>query len=328
MKTADCNVRLVTVNSSLATSWNSDARPDAILCDGLADNRILNTLEFMYRSVQQAPRGAILVLFNSELLPVTALLKPYIAWKKISIVHDVHEMFYTRRGKFLLKYLSLIADHNIGVSEFMLEQIHPCARTHSTVVHRPIDGRGPSDGWGETEHLRVGIIGRISPDKRIEIAIDAVASMADNSTRLVVRGSAPDGGEDYAEGVRSYAKVRLGNRAIFEGFTSPDRLYDGLDASVLCNTTEPSGRVVIESQAAGVPVLVPAAGGATEYVSDGLGGFVYAPGSPVALGQILQRLQEQRPLLRRMRQVAMDRASRQYTPSSIAHDYIDAISAV
>ncbi|WP_428375961.1 glycosyltransferase family 4 protein [Lichenicoccus sp.] len=53
---------------------------------------------------------------------------------------------------------------------------------------------------------------------------------------------------------------------------------------------EPFGRVVIEAQAMGRPVLVAGHGGASETVEDGVSGTVFPPGDVEALAQALARL--------------------------------------
>jgi glycosyltransferase involved in cell wall biosynthesis len=63
------------------------------------------------------------------------------------------------------------------------------------------------------------------------------------------------------------------------------------DVSVLPSFTEGLPTVVLESYAAGVPVVATAVGGTPEAVADGLDGYLVPPGDPAQLaGRILELL--------------------------------------
>ncbi len=83
---------------------------------------------------------------------------------------------------------------------------------------------------------------------------------------------------------RRIEELGLERRFILAGLRDDlDRFLPHWDLSVLPSYTEGLPTVVLESYAAGVPVVATAVGGTPEAVADGVDGYLVPPGDPVAL---------------------------------------------
>jgi glycosyltransferase involved in cell wall biosynthesis len=125
----------------------------------------------------------------------------------------------------------------------------------------------------------IGAAGRLSPEKGFDVLIGAAAR---------VRRTHPDAGFVlFGEGVmrdalrRQIDRLGLAGRFLLAGFRSDlDGLLPFLDLLVLPSYTEGLPNVVLEAQAAGVPVVATAVGGTPEVVEDGVSGHLVPAGDP------------------------------------------------
>ncbi|MCI0463519.1 MAG: glycosyltransferase [Gemmataceae bacterium] len=138
--------------------------------------------------------------------------------------------------------------------------------------------------FGRPPHRIVGAAGRLSPEKGFDQLIDAVA--------LVTR-TAPDVGFVlFGDGPLREALARrivesgLAGRFVLAGFRADvGRFLPHLDVGVLSSFTEGLPVILLETMAAGVPVVSTAVGGTPEVIEDGVSGYLVPPGSPEALAQ-------------------------------------------
>jgi phosphatidylinositol alpha 1,6-mannosyltransferase len=144
--------------------------------------------------------------------------------------------------------------------------------------------------------MLVGYIGRIAPEKRVDLLADVAALPG---VRLVVVGSGPT----------EAAARRAMPGAVFLGQRHGEDLatiYASLDLFVHSGPHETFGQTLQEAAASGLPVIAPAAGGPLDLVDDGVTGFLVAPGEAGALARAVARLAAD-PVLR----AAQGRAARQ-----------------
>ena len=105
-------------------------------------------------------------------------------------------------------------------------------------------------------------------------------------------------GETYTEEQGFLASLRDSVSALglepfvrFLGFVEDVReLYSASDVAILCTHSEPSGRVVLEAMAMGVPIVAPQSGGPREIIEDALSGLLYDPTSVVSLAAAINRV--------------------------------------
>ena len=130
----------------------------------------------------------------------------------------------------------------------------------------------------------VGSAGRLSREKGFGILVEAagIVARSDPGAGFVHFGDGP-----LRETIRRrIEQLGLEERFILAGLRDDlDRFLPHWDLSVLPSFTEGLPTVVLESYAAGVPVVATAVGGTPEAVSDGVDGYLVPPGDPDALAR-------------------------------------------
>ncbi|HEY7792310.1 MAG TPA: glycosyltransferase [Vicinamibacterales bacterium] len=146
----------------------------------------------------------------------------------------------------------------------------------------------------------IGVVGRLSPMKGLEDFLEAARLVAAEvpSARFIVIGAGntstnnSPGGDPYRDSLQRLAGERgLGDRVIFTGFR-PDvpSLLPGLTISVLPSHSEGLSNALLESMAAGVPVVATDVGGTAEAVSHEETGLLIPPKQPQAIAAAVGRL--------------------------------------
>jgi glycosyltransferase involved in cell wall biosynthesis len=170
-----------------------------------------------------------------------------------------------------------------------------------TVLPNPTPIEGVAESR-ERENGRVlAFAGRLTAQKSLEVALDAVAAVED--VELVVAGEGPE-----RERLERHAASRgLGGRVRFLG-AAPRAdvlaLFRTADATVLSSAWENFPHGVVESLAVGTPVLATRAGGVAEVVEDGRNGLLVDPGDTDALAAAIRRYFEDDDLRARLRAAA------------------------
>jgi glycosyltransferase involved in cell wall biosynthesis len=165
-----------------------------------------------------------------------------------------------------------------------MERIRVVHNAIDTDAFRPV-ADDESAMLARRSNRQVLYVGRISPEKGLEILIDAVtiARRVDPRINLLIVGNARghEATSDYLASLRGRAQQRLGTSVQFrEATDDPLQLYRNADLTVLPSVwDEPFGRVVIESLACGVPCLASRAGGVLEILTDELDGLMFEKGN-------------------------------------------------
>jgi glycosyltransferase involved in cell wall biosynthesis len=145
--------------------------------------------------------------------------------------------------------------------------------------------------------------GRVSREKNMPLLVDAFRDLVDDGHRatLVVAGDGP---------YRPEMERRLaGYPALFLGFVSQRELaavYASADLFVFPSTTDTLGLVVLEAQAAGLPVIVSSEGGPHEIMRHGRTGLVVPANDRAALMGALRWFVENPQRRREMGRAARD----------------------
>jgi glycosyltransferase involved in cell wall biosynthesis len=139
----------------------------------------------------------------------------------------------------------------------------------------------------------VGLFGRLSSWKGQMLFIEAIARLPD--VVGVIVGAALFGEDAFVTALHDrVVALGLTERVRFLGFREDiPTLMHAMDVIVHCSTApEPFGRVVVEGMLAGQPVLASAAGGVLEIIKHGQTGWLFEPGSALALEQALRDILE------------------------------------
>jgi len=173
-------------------------------------------------------------------------------------------------------FFSRYVDGVIGISSFILKE-HMRAGFFENSIASAVIGNPVQQVTSVVSTRRsiptIGYIGALSERKGVEDVLLACQELSKRfAFELLIAGS---GDEEYLNRLRSMAHPL---NCHFLGFCSSSDFFSRIDWLVVPSRWhEPFGRVVIEANAAGVPVLVSGAGGLPELVTNGQNGYVYGP---------------------------------------------------
>jgi len=241
---------------------------------------------------------------NTAVMPAPALA----AWltRRRHLWH-LREFFseFPTLWKYYQRYIWRLSETILTVSNSVRDQFDPELRSRCVTIYNSL---GPGATEVDLEAARrfratlgnptilIGVVGRIKwVRKGQEILIKAAALLASSypEARYAIVGTAAAGNEDHL--VRLKELIRdsgLEDKVAFAGdIKGPRDVYAAFDVTVVPSVLpEPFGRVVMESMAAGTPVVGSRCGGIPEQVVDGVTGFLFEPGSELELAECLAKL--------------------------------------
>jgi len=166
--------------------------------------------------------------------------------------------------------------------------------SRSRVIYNGVRSLDCSPKRRNAEPRRIGVIGRIAPEKGQLEFVRAARLLLSQPThclprcRFVICGDALFSSRDYGRRVRSEAE---GLPVEFTGWRDEVRgILEGLDLLVVPSSgIEATTRVILEAFSAGVPVVAFRSGGIPEVIEDGITGVLTEP-TPRALASRLSDL--------------------------------------
>jgi glycosyltransferase involved in cell wall biosynthesis len=197
---------------------------------------------------------------------------------------------------------------------------------------------GPKNGGGQcrrelgfaSEAPLVAVFCRLNPLKGIEHFLEAAARVAARfpqarfavvgEGRVIQDGVIVDG--PYKRELEAHAaRLGLGDRVVFTGLRGDvPELLDEVTVSVLPSLSEGLSNAILESMAAGVPVVATAVGGNPEAVKDGVTGLLVPPGDPAALAGAICTLLEDGELAARLGRAGRDRVEERFSEKRMVQD--------
>jgi glycosyltransferase involved in cell wall biosynthesis len=200
----------------------------------------------------------------------------------------------------LRTFYARCADHVIVPSDFLRKVVlgWGVAPERCTVVPNGVvpDARAAACRKSEARALRVLSVGRLVAWKGTDLLVRAVGGLA--GVTLDIVGDGPE-----AAALRALVREqKLAERVRFHGALVPAdtaHLVAASDAFVLPSRYEGLPHAVLEAMAAGVPVVVTAAGGVPELMRDGETGLLVEPDTG-AVARAIARLRDDDALRRRL----------------------------
>jgi glycosyltransferase involved in cell wall biosynthesis len=195
-----------------------------------------------------------------------------------------------------------------------------------TIVHNGSPDRGDLVDSGRDPQPLVLALGRLVPHKRIEVAIEAVAELADEipGLRLAVVGE----GWWHSHLVARATDLGVLDRVEFTGHVSDDEKHLWLSrawVNVLPSVKEGWGLVVVEAGMHQTPtVAFASAGGVTESVVDGVTGLLVDTQAELVAG--LRSLLTDETLRLRLG-IAADKHARSFTWSDAEQGFAEVVGA-
>jgi glycosyltransferase involved in cell wall biosynthesis len=161
-----------------------------------------------------------------------------------------------------------------------------------------------------------GFLGRVVPEKGIEVLLDACRALPDGGWRLKVAGRAPSGLDPFVERAK-------GLPVDFLGFADPDEFLSGIDVLVVPSIwAEPFGLTIFEAYRAGIPVIGSDSGAVGEIVGRVDRNWVVRSSDPAALaGRMRVVLEAGRSAL--PGKAAFAQAVEEVEPVRVAGNYLE-----
>ena len=169
--------------------------------------------------------------------------------------------------------------------------------------------------------LHLGYVGRIVEEKGLDDVLDAMARTSIDC-RLTLLGEGPHRAALQARA----AQAGLGSRVAFLPWTDPGGVAAFmrschvllLPTRLTPSVKEQFGRVIIEAQACGRPVIGTRTGAIPSVMGDG--GWVVPERDPVALADLLTRLAENPAEIAACGLLGLDNVARRFTLSAVARE--------
>jgi glycosyltransferase involved in cell wall biosynthesis len=229
----------------------------------------------------------------------------------------------TRAQRYICHLADRILVNADAVKAWLLEQGYPPKKIvvirNGVDVNR-FDARTDSNqirqqlGLGADERM-VTVVSRITRLKGLEQFIDAASLLAPwfPTVRFVIAGEASEGDSDYVAALKRRAE-HLGHRVLFIGhrFDVP-ALLKSAAVAVMPSLNEALSNVLLESMAAGAPIVATRVGGTPEAIVHGDTGLLVRANESKALSGAIARLLNEPNLA-----VALGRAARRTAESSFS----------
>lgn len=224
------------------------------------------------------------------------------------------ERWLAKRTDRLVAVSSATRDELLALRVGRPEQwrVVPLALDLEPITAARISPREARARLGLPEAPTVGIVGRLVPIKDHELFLRAAALVASQRTDVsfVVAGDGPSRTTLEAEGSR-----RLGARVRFLGWVEDlPTLYAALDVVTLTSRNEGTPVALIESAAAGRPVVATDVGGVRDVVREAETGFLVPPGNPEALADRIVAVLSDANLAARMGAEGRRRIAASFSP--------------
>jgi glycosyltransferase involved in cell wall biosynthesis len=222
---------------------------------------------------------------------------------------------------------SNLVDEVTGCSKFILERHLTHHYFHATprrkVIYNPYKTKITAS-WSGTPSLpvRFGYLGRLHPTKGLEVLLDSVRLLPHGSWHLRI------GGKGLAE-YESRLRDEYEAPAIeFLGYVEIDSFFQAIDVLVVPSVwNEPSGRVISEACAHGVPVIGSRTGGIPELVENERTGLLFDNKSSIDLAAKMRTYIEDPSMIGCMRHECLKKAKR-LLPEVITEQYLEAYAEV
>jgi glycosyltransferase involved in cell wall biosynthesis len=258
------------------------------------------------------------------------------------VVHSTHGHnfygYFGRFGSFLIvqaeRFLSAFAWRIVVQSSMEMRDFIDygvCAPEKLVVVTQGVDtskyARDASAGaalrkrWGFAEgDIVFAFIGRLEPIKGAGLFLQAAMELVADKTgcRFVIIGS----GTQEAV-LRRFADERgLGRFVVFTGWIDDiGEALSGIDVVVLPSLNDAVGRVLLEAQSAGIPVIATRVGGIPDVVKDGHTGIIVPPSDSGALAAAMRSLAADSARRAAMGASAKDWAAKQFPLRVMLDEY-------
>ena len=290
---------------------------------GFARLRAAAALPFAWRRMvrEMHPRPA--VLHATDLRGLILAGAPARA-RGVPVVWHLH---LTEPEPALNRLAGMFATMALTPSAEALSVLPRAVQRKGRVLHNGIPPEALTEPSARFEEPLVVTAGRISPQKGIDVLVEAASLLSRDCPEAKVRvfGAQQVGWERYHSGlVDRIGELELGGRFELAGFVErPAAEWGAASVYVQPSRREGLPLAVVEAMAAGLPVVASDVGGLSEVVEHGTTGLLVPPDDPQALAKALRELLTDPDRARAMGQAGRTRVEQLYTMSSMVDRLID-----
>lgn len=151
--------------------------------------------------------------------------------------------------------------------------------------------------FGDEDQAVVGLFGRVAVWKGQKVLVEALSQLPQVNGIIVGEALFTEEDQQYKKEVFALAeKLGVNHRLRFIGFQADVLPYlEAVDVVVHCSISpEPFGRVIVEAQLAGKPVIATKGGGPSEIIEDRVTGILVSPNQADELASAIKELLENR----------------------------------
>lgn len=235
--------------------------------------------------------------------------------------------FYCKLYTANKKVASSKVDAVVGISKFILskhiEENYFRNVDIKKVIYNPIAPVDHRTSYKNiSDRLNFGFLGSIGKHKGIEILLKEFSKI-ENADLLIA-------GKEHELGYLNYLRAKFNpeDNIKFIGFVDPTEFYKSID--VLIHPAlwdEPFGRVIIEANANGVPVLSTRKGGLSEIINEGDNGFFFNHLVDGDLKRSIENFISNAELIKKMRPKCVNFSSN-FNRTKITKEYIQVYKAI
>lgn len=264
---------------------------------------------------------------------------------KCPIVYHVHTLFSNfddKYGKYEnIKYaersICLESIKIVSVSEYLKELVNiklGIAKDKMTVITKAVDLKKYDEVPNtKCELNKIVYAGRISPEKGIEVAIQALKEVKEKSEKpvyLFIIGQASS--EKYYQEIKNLIKkLDLKKEIVFLGYKDTEDIikeYKNCTLVVVPSYAETFGKVAIEAMAAKVPVIVSDVGGLGPIITNNINGLKFKVGDYHELAAQIMKVISDQNLARMLEENAYEEVKSKYQWSKILAETISVYKGV
>ena len=180
--------------------------------------------------------------------------------------------------------------------------------------------------------LRLALVGRLSPRKGSDVAVEAVAALRDRGVevRLDLTGDVFPGYEWFEQQLRDrVAELGIADLVALRGLApSPWPAMQAADVVLVPSRVEPFGNTAVEAMLAGRPLVAAAAQGLREVVRDGVDGALVTPGDAGALADAVLACAADWPAAVERAARARSAAEHRFSPTTYRERIADEVLAL
>lgn len=259
------------------------------------------------------------------------------AWAGVPHVWYIHEFVVEDHGlvwqygqSFSYRLMSVLSQSLIVNSlavKAKVQQFIPAEKLHLVYCATETNWRPLEESELQSSPTLL-MAGAISEGKNQALVVQALAEkpLADLNAHLVVIGAGPEAEKarlrDLAE------RLGVADRLEIRAFSTDRRAVFGMGrALIVASRAEAFGRVTVEAQKSGLPVLVADAGAAHEVVEDGQTGLLFSPGDTASLAQAAARLLTDHNLYASLRNAGREEALRRFSLQTHWEQLLPALQA-